>query len=217
MECIAADSCLSGGRKWIISDVNDCYISGIIVRKNHFLYNIGCTCNRLKSKTFQPASVYSKRRSCFGKCIFVMKKSKKRKAEFPKINSIDYGGKWILTGLLAGVVLPAAVWFIFHIFVGEMCIIGAGIIVAFILLFIIETHQDNGRIPYYEKELKEKFPFDKETQYAVMHVSICTGEKVAGFKNFSDSHFTEVMVIKTEEDLERFKKIYDLEDMKKEY
>ena len=50
-----------------------------------------------------------------------------------------------------------------------------------------------------------------------MHVSICTGEKVAGFKNFSDSHFTEVMVIKTEEDLERFKKIYDLEDMKKEY
>ena len=122
-----------------------------------------------------------------------------------------------MAGLLAGVVLPVEVWFIFHIFVGEMCIIGAGIIVAFILLFIIEMHQDNGRIPYYEKKLKEKFPFDKETQYAVMHVSICTGEKVAGFKNLSDSHFTEVMVIKTEEDLKRFKKIYDLEDLKKEY
>ena len=65
--------------------------------------------------------------------------------------------------------------------------------------------------------MKENVPFDREKQYVVVRASICTGEMVAGFKNLSDSHFTEVMVIKTEEDLKRFKKIYDLEDMKKEY
>ena len=37
--------------------------------------------------------------------------------------------------------------------------------------------------------------FDPETQYAVIRSSICTGEKVAGFKNKSDGHFTEVMLI----------------------
>ena len=65
--------------------------------------------------------------------------------------------------------------------------------------------------------MKENVPFDREKQYAVVRASICTGEMVAGFKNHSDSHFTEVMVIKSEEDLERFKKIYDLTDIKKEY
>ena len=80
-----------------------------------------------------------------------MKRREKQKVRFPKINSIDYGGKWIMTGILIGGIIPAAVWFIFHIFVWEMCLIGCGIIVAFIVLFIIEMRQDNGRIPYYEK------------------------------------------------------------------
>ena len=146
-----------------------------------------------------------------------MKRREKQKVRFPKINSIDYGGKWIMTGILIGGIIPAAVWFIFHIFVWEMCLIGCGLIVAFIVLFIIEMRQDNGRIPYYEKKMKENVPFDREKQYAVVRASICTGEMVAGFKNHSDSHFTEVMVIKSEEDLERFKKIYDLTDIKKEY
>ena len=33
--------------------------------------------------------------------------------------------------------------------------------------------------------------FDPETQYAVIRSSICTGEKVAGFKNKTDGHFTD--------------------------
>ena len=37
--------------------------------------------------------------------------------------------------------------------------------------------------------------FDPETQYAVIRSSICTGEKVAGFKNKTDGHFIEVMLI----------------------
>ena len=44
-----------------------------------------------------------------------------------------------------------------------------------------------------------------------MHVSICTGEKVAGFKNYDDLHFTEVMQIRNPGDEERFKAIYGLD------
>ncbi|MBR3463007.1 MAG: aspartate dehydrogenase [Saccharofermentans sp.] len=59
--------------------------------------------------------------------------------------------------------------------------------------------------------------FDPETQYAVIRSSICTGEKVAGFKNKKDGHFTEVMVIRTAEDERRFKEIYGLESVRTEY
>lgn len=58
---------------------------------------------------------------------------------------------------------------------------------------------------------------DLERQYAVIRASICTGEKVAGFKNYDDSHFTEVMLIRDAEDEKRFKTIYGLDEVKKEY
>lgn len=65
--------------------------------------------------------------------------------------------------------------------------------------------------------LKDTNPFNPEKQYAVIRCSICTGEQVAGFKNIEDGHFIEVMLIKTEEDERRFKQIYDIETVKKEY
>ena len=40
---------------------------------------------------------------------------------------------------------------------------------------------------YGEKDLKNEIKFDPETQYAVIRSSICTGEKVAGFKNKKES------------------------------
>lgn len=70
---------------------------------------------------------------------------------------------------------------------------------------------------YRKRTLKEKIPYDPKKQYAVMHVSICTGETVAGFKNYDDSHFTEVMLIRNAEDEKRFKAIYGLDEIKKEY
>ena len=51
----------------------------------------------------------------------------------------------------------------------------------------------------------------------VIRVSICTGEKMAGFKNYDDAHFTEVMLIRDAEDEKRFKAIYGLGEVKKEY
>lgn len=135
----------------------------------------------------------------------------------PKINSNSYGGKLIAAGITIGVVLPAVVWFAFHLFLWWLCIIGGLIIAVFLVMFIIEMLQDFGKTPYYERNLKETIPFDRENQRAVIHASICTGETVAGFKNIRDGHFTEVMVIKTPEDLERFKRIYGITEIRKEY
>lgn len=66
-------------------------------------------------------------------------------------------------------------------------------------------------------KIKHLIPFDPAKQYAVFRVSICTGETVAGFKNFDDGHFTEVMLIRNQEDEARFKKIYGIDVVKKEY
>ena len=67
------------------------------------------------------------------------------------------------------------------------------------------------------ERLRERFPFDPARQTAVIRSSICTGEKVAGFKGKTDGHFTEVMVIHTPQEEERFREIYGLEKVKREY
>ena len=67
------------------------------------------------------------------------------------------------------------------------------------------------------KNSNKDIVFDPEKQYAVIRSSICTGERVAGFKNFSDGHFTEVMLIKSPKDEEIFRETYNLESVKTEY
>ena len=75
-----------------------------------------------------------------------------------------------------------------------------------------------GRGRAYEGErLREKFPFDPARQTAVIRSSICTGEKVAGFKDLEGGRFTEVMLIRSREDERRFREIYGLETVKTEY
>ena len=68
-----------------------------------------------------------------------------------------------------------------------------------------------------KKHVSSIIPFDPQAQYAVIKSSICTGEKVAGFKNKIDGHFTEVMVILSPADEAAFKKLYNLESVRKEY
>ena len=67
------------------------------------------------------------------------------------------------------------------------------------------------------KKQKPDIKFDPETQYAVIRSSICTGEKVAGFKNKKDGHFTEVMVIRSSADEKNFKEMYGIENVRTEY
>lgn len=67
------------------------------------------------------------------------------------------------------------------------------------------------------KTMADQIPFDPAMQEAIIHRSICTGERVAGFKNKEDGHFTEVCVIHTDRELEDFKKTYGLSQIKTEY
>ena len=67
------------------------------------------------------------------------------------------------------------------------------------------------------ERLREEFPFDPEKQAAVIRSSICTGEKAAGFKDLKSGRFTEVMLIRSRQDEERFKETYGLETVKTEY
>ncbi len=140
-----------------------------------------------------------------------------KRLEIPKINSINFGGKFIGISLLIGALIPAVIWFVFHVFLWQLCLTGGLILLCFAVLFVIEMKQDFGKMTYYERHLKETIPFDSETQYAVIKSSICTGEKVAGFKNKETGAFTEVMLIKNIADETTFKKIYGIETLKVEY
>lgn len=61
--------------------------------------------------------------------------------------------------------------------------------------------------------------YDKEKEIPVIHASICTGEQVAGFRSIETGKFTEIMLLKDKEDLEKFLKTYAIDpaDIKKEY
>ena len=63
-----------------------------------------------------------------------------------------------------------------------------------------------------------KLDYDKETLTPVIRCSICTGERVAGFKDIHTGKFREVMLLRNENDLIDFKERYDLSgNIPKEY
>ncbi len=66
---------------------------------------------------------------------------------------------------------------------------------------------------------KEKKTFDRAAKKPVIRSSICTGEKVAGFKEIQTGKFEEVMVIRDRKDLEDFMKTYGIaeEEIPTEY
>jgi len=60
--------------------------------------------------------------------------------------------------------------------------------------------------------------YDKENKKPVIKSSICNGEQVAGFKDIHTGKVEEVMLIKSPADLDKFKKMYGIEEeIKKEY
>lgn len=64
---------------------------------------------------------------------------------------------------------------------------------------------------------KKIIDYDKTGKTAVLRCSICTGEKVAGFKDDSTGRFEEIMLIRNSSDLEEFKQIYGVDEITKEY
>ena len=59
------------------------------------------------------------------------------------------------------------------------------------------------------KKIKKE-SFDKEHQRPIIKSSICTGEKVAGFKDIQTGKFTEVMLIRDSKDMDVFWEKYDI-------
>lgn len=59
--------------------------------------------------------------------------------------------------------------------------------------------------------------FDSQNQEPVIRCSICTGEQTAGFRDLRTGHFTEVMLIRNDADLEQFKQEYGIDTVKTIY
>ena len=69
------------------------------------------------------------------------------------------------------------------------------------------------------RKKQETYPYDREKEKPVTRTSICTGEKTAGFRDLRTGKFTEVMPIRTPEDLEMFRNRYGIggDDIAVEY
>ncbi|MBR2531035.1 MAG: aspartate dehydrogenase [Lachnospiraceae bacterium] len=57
----------------------------------------------------------------------------------------------------------------------------------------------------------EKKTYDAENKKPAVKASICTGEKVAGFRDIHSGKFEDIQLIRSEKDLEEFKKTYGID------
>jgi len=70
------------------------------------------------------------------------------------------------------------------------------------------------------KQKKQAVPaFDKTGKIPMIRSSICTGEQVAGFKDAASGRFTEIMLVRTDADLNAFLSQYGINkaDVKREW
>ena len=128
-----------------------------------------------------------------------------------KINSIHFGLPWIGISLLVGLVIPLMVRLFTGVFPWPLSVAGGAGLVSFV--FAIGMHQDNSG----KKNISETVPYDPGRQIPVLKCSICTGERIAGFKDIESGHITEVMVIRSDDDLRYFRKHYGIDTLKEEY
>lgn len=59
--------------------------------------------------------------------------------------------------------------------------------------------------------------YDHENQRPVLRCSICTGERVAGFKDIHTGKFEEIMFIQDDAQLREFMAMYGISEIAKEY
>lgn len=64
----------------------------------------------------------------------------------------------------------------------------------------------------------EKKSYDRETKRPVLKCSICTGEQVAGFQDKKTGKFEDIMLVRSPEEIEVFRRTYDISgEIKKIY
>lgn len=68
-----------------------------------------------------------------------------------------------------------------------------------------------------KKTARGKPLYDKENSEPVLRCSICTGERTAGFRDLHSGKFTEVMLIRNDEELREFMESCGAESIKKIY
>lgn len=70
-----------------------------------------------------------------------------------------------------------------------------------------------------QKQNAQPKTFDRAQVKPIIRSSICTGEKVAGFKDLHTGIFHEVLCVRTEDDLQSFIKEYGIlpEEISKEW
>jgi hypothetical protein len=61
------------------------------------------------------------------------------------------------------------------------------------------------------KKKREIKTYDKENLRPVIKASICNGEQVAGFRDMHTGAFEEVMLIRGDDDLAEFMRMYGIE------
>lgn len=67
------------------------------------------------------------------------------------------------------------------------------------------------------RDREPEFAFDPNTMEAVIRSSICTGEKTFGFRVKATGEFHDLGIVRTEEDLLKFKKQYGVTTVKTIY
>ena len=67
------------------------------------------------------------------------------------------------------------------------------------------------------RRMETKRDYDRENEEPAVMCSICTGEQVAGFRDRRTGKFRDVMLIRDERDLERFKRECGVEEILKLY
>lgn len=72
---------------------------------------------------------------------------------------------------------------------------------------------------FWKRAEKKAVFYDKTGKTAVIRASICTGEKVAGFKDEATGKFEDMMVIRSDADLREFMSQYGVQEneIKKEW
>ena len=63
----------------------------------------------------------------------------------------------------------------------------------------------------FQKKTVPRKTYDPAALTPVIRSSICTGEKTAGFQETATGKFREVLLIRSPEDLEEFRRMYGIE------
>ena len=67
------------------------------------------------------------------------------------------------------------------------------------------------------KKAVDRLPYDPARQKPVIRASICTGEQVGGFRDLQTGKFTDVMLIRDDDDLKMFQRMVGMDHIEKEY